>query len=111
MSETIEVYNVADKTAHLHVSFLGGSMAICSTQHKELGDNGVGKCSVPMWCNGVPEGFCDNAAYGEPLPYETFRDRGGRIRRFDGGYCGYVPGLACSAHGGPKTNKQIQHDA
>lgn len=76
-------------------------MAQCSTHHKELTD-GVGKCSVPMWAGGCPAGFCDRPAFGEPLPYETFRNRDGRIQRFDGGYCGYVPFLACPAHGGPK---------
>jgi len=56
--------------------------------HKTLTD-GVGKCSVPMWCNGLPAGFCDATAYG-PQTSEAI-------------YPGYVPGLACPAHGGPKT--------
>ena len=76
----------------------------CSKTHFELNENGEGKCSVPMWrYPGVPAGFCDKVAYGEPLPYKTFRDRFGKIQRFDGGYCGHVPGLACAAHGGPRT--------
>ena len=62
-------------------------MAVCSKHHLELDANGVGKCSVPMWSGGVPAGFCDEPAYGKPL-------RGG-------GY-GYIPGLACPEHGGPK---------
>ena len=82
-------------------------MAVCSKWHKELDENGVGKCSVPMWCNGVPAGFCDKPAYGKPLPYETFKDRYGVERRIDGGYNGYVPYLACPSHGGPKNNKSI----
>jgi hypothetical protein len=64
--------------------------------------NGIGKCSVPMW-DGLGECFCDGPAYGKPLPYEEFRNGWtGRMQRFDGGYNGYVPGLACPAHGGPK---------
>lgn len=63
-------------------------MAQCSKHHKELDKNGEGKCSVPMWMNGVPAGFCDDIAYGE-------------LQRFDGKYSGYVPYLACPAHGGP----------
>ena len=68
-------------------------MARCSRHHKELDENGEGKCSVPMWrYPGVPAGFCDDVAYGrhEGRPYS---------------YNGYVPYLACYDHGGPKTNK------
>lgn len=64
-------------------------MARCSPIHMELTD-GVGKCSVPMWIAGLPAGFCDGAAYGEPE---------GRFNSYDG----YVPGLACYSHGGPKS--------
>lgn len=71
--------------------------------HKKLDDEGRGKCSVPMWCNGLPAGFCDEEAYGERPDGETYRDGYGNIRRFDGRYAGYIPGLACPAHGGPKT--------
>ena len=83
-------------------------MAACSKHHKELDENGEGKCSVPMWMNGMPYGFCDKLAHGKPLPYETFRNRHGEIQRFDGGYCGYVPYLACPAHGGP-TLRDVAH--
>lgn len=62
-------------------------MARCSRNHKELA-GGVGKCSVPMWSGGVPAGFCDADAYG---PEEK-----GQLR-----YEGYIPFLACHAHGGP----------
>jgi len=65
-------------------------MAICGEQHKHL-TNGNGKCSVPMWCMGVPAGFCDKNAYGTP---EDTDDHPGK-------YAGYVPYLACPAHGGP----------
>lgn len=75
-------------------------MAVCSKHHKEL-TNGKGKCSVPMWCQGVPAGFCDADAFGKPTPCETFSGRDGRSIRLDGKYNGYVPYLACPAHGGP----------
>ena len=59
----------------------------CADHHLRVDETGVGKCSVPMWCMGVPDGFCDEPAYGPQLP-------GAR-------YDGYVPGLACKKHGGP----------
>lgn len=64
-------------------------MACLSPHHKELNEQGEGKCSVPMWCQGVPAGFCDRSAYGPQTPE-------GR-RQYDG----YVPALACPGHGGP----------
>ena len=75
-------------------------MAQMANCHKKLNDKGEGKCSVPMWSNGLPAGFCDKPAYGERPNGETFRTPGG-IHRVDGKYGGYVPGLACPAHGGP----------
>lgn len=72
----------------------------CSEIHKTLKD-GKGKCSVPMWCNGVPAGFCDKPAFGKPVKCDMYRDRNGRLIRSDGKYEGYVPGLACVGHGGP----------
>ena len=65
-------------------------MAQTSNHHHEL-TNGVGKCSVPMWQGGCPAGFCDAPAFGKQTKY-------GREYVYDG----YVPGLACHAHGGPK---------
>ena len=70
--------------------------------HRELDLSGAGKCSVPMWMNGIPAGFCDKIAFGKPVPCKTFRDRDGRLRRMDGRYDGHVPALACPGHGGPK---------
>ena len=65
--------------------------------------NGVGKCSVPMWSGGCPDGFCDKPAYGDYIPGQMFRDAWtGETRRMDGKYSGFVPGLACPAHGGPE---------
>jgi len=61
-------------------------MACCTENHLKVDpETGVGKCSVPMWSFGVPNGFCDVPAYGEPIRPAT---------RF-------TPGLACHAHGGP----------
>ena len=69
-------------------------MAVCSKHHKQLNENGEGKCSIPMWHMGMPDGFCNEVAYG---PHEK------RL----GSYDGYVPYLACYAHGGPKSNKRV----
>jgi len=62
----------------------------------------VDKCSVPMWRNGTPAGACDQPAYGERPPGKTYRRWDGYEYRADGRYPGYVPGLACPIHGGPK---------
>ena len=76
-------------------------MASMSDHHQTL-TNGVGKCSVPMWMGGLPAGFCDAPAYGNPMPYTAFRNENtGEMTRADGGYTGYVPALACPGHGGP----------
>lgn len=69
-------------------------MACCSKHHMELDEKGLGKCSVPMWMNGCPAGFCDKEAYGEQPPEV-------RKRWFKGS--AYAPHLACPGHGGPKT--------
>ena len=77
-------------------------MARISEHHRVL-TNGVGKCSVPMWSSGCPDGFCDRPAFGERPDGPMFRDAWtGVERRQDGKYSGYVPGLACPQHGGPK---------
>ena len=77
-------------------------MASLSRYHQELGPNGEGKCSVPMWSGGCPAGFCDEPAFGVRPIGKTIRMRDGRIIRVDGLYDGYVPALACPAHGGPQ---------
>lgn len=77
-------------------------MAGLSAHHKKL-TNGIGKCSVPMWIAGCPAGFCDKDAYGFRPECKEFKDPyTGQPIRFDGKYSGYVPGLACPIHGGPK---------
>jgi hypothetical protein len=76
--------------------------------YHELDENGEGKCSVPMFIYpGVPAGFCDKPAYGPPEPCQIFRYPNGRLRRADGRYNGYVPGLACYEHGGPKFRRHL----
>lgn len=78
-------------------------MARTSKHHHEL-TNGVGKCSVPMWMGGCPSGFCDEPAYGRPVPSKMYRNGWtGEMMRMDSRYNGYVPGLACVAHGGPEA--------
>lgn len=71
-----------------------------------------GKCSVPMWCAGVPDGRCDALAFGVYIDGPRFRDGWtGELRRRDGGYIGYVPDLACPVHGGPQpTGPRVFQD-
>lgn len=78
-------------------------MSRLSPHHEQVNENGVGKCSVPMWRMGLPAGFCDKPAYGNRLPTKirTFWD--GRTIADDGRYAGYVPALACPGHGGPDS--------
>lgn len=71
-------------------------MAKCSKRHKELDEQGVGLCSVPMWRGGLPAGFCDREAYG----YRTRKHI----------YDGYVMYLACPAHGGPTVRVFMDGD-
>ena len=61
----------------------------CGKKHLEL-DCGTGYCSVPMWLDGIPAGFCDEDAYGKPVDPHL-----------------YVPGLACPGHGGPKAQEVL----
>jgi hypothetical protein len=82
-------------------------MASLSRWHTELA-NGVGKCSVPMWMDGCPAGFCDEPAYGPQLPDQTRYGEWGRVW-IGGRWCSsgifmpaYCSGLACPKHGGPE---------
>lgn len=71
--------------------------------------DGVGRCSVPMWRWGVPAGFCDEPAYGVRLPCKEWRNAyTGEMVRDDGRYSGYVPGLACPTHGGPRGPEEAK---
>ena len=76
-------------------------MSCLSEHHKKLTD-GKGKCSVPMWMDGCPAGFCDRDAYGFRPEGKQYRDpHTGEMVRLDGKYNGYISGLACPVHGGP----------
>ena len=76
-----------------------------SKHHEELNENGEGKCSVPMWCMGVPAGFCDKPAYG---PQEPNQNRYGEWSPAWGKWFpGYCSGLACYNHGGPKEKVEV----
>ncbi|CFQ95883.1 hypothetical protein [Yersinia frederiksenii] len=77
-------------------------MSQISKHHRELNAEGVGKCSVPMWSGGGPAGFCDEPAYGNPLPREYVTNSFVQRRYLTPGYDGYVPAMACPCHGGPK---------
>lgn len=68
----------------------------CGEGHKKLDEQGRGLCSVPMWCNGLPAGFCDKEAYGH------------RERKHI--YPHYVPFLACPGHGGPTVRLFMDGD-
>jgi hypothetical protein len=86
-------------------------MSSTQQHHHELTD-GVGRCSVPMWMNGCPCGFCDAPAYGKRPEGTQFRNAyTGEMMRFDGRYNGYVPGLACEGHGGPSATLSSQQRA
>lgn len=87
-------------------------MSTCSKHHRELNEMGEGKCSVPMWSGGgCPDGFCDQPAYGEQPPGEIHTRWDGHVYRDDGRYAGYVPGLACPAHGGPRVRTFMDGNA
>lgn len=78
-------------------------MSRLSGHHEKLNELGEGCCSVPMWSMGGPAGFCDRPAYGKRPEGKTHVRWDGFEWRNDGLYPGYVPGLACPIHGGPKT--------
>ena len=62
----------------------------------------IGRCSVPMWSGGCPAGSCENHAFGLRPAGRVNRTVSGYEYRDDMLYAGYVPGLACPVHGGPK---------
>lgn len=86
-------------------------MSALSDCHKTLNADGVGRCSVPMWGVGGPAGFCDEPAFGERPDGVTNLRWDGYEWRDDGLYAGYVPGLACRCHGGPKTRAFLDGSA
>lgn len=79
-------------------------MGCISNKHKTLNEQGIGSCSVPMWMNGAPCGFCEKPAYGTPPPSPRFMNYcTNEMQRRDNRYDGYVPALACIGHGGPRS--------
>lgn len=87
-------------------------MSRCSERHLKLNEHGEGLCSVPMFDIGGDAGFCDRRAFGERPPGRKYRDAWtGETYRFDGLYNGYIPGLACPAHGGPNIRTFMDGDA
>jgi hypothetical protein len=59
-----------------------------------------GKCRVPMWSMGVPDGFCDAPAFGEQHPKAILYAQGYSDRN----RVPYCHGPCCPAHGGPKED-------
>lgn len=83
-------------------------MGSLSEHHKKLNERGEGKCSVPMWCDGLPAGFCNDTAYSNHKggKYYNHPRTGDRIF-VNGAYGGYVPALACPAHGGQTKEEAV----
>ncbi len=80
-------------------------MSCISECHREVNTRGIGKCSVPMWSGyGMPAGFCDKEAYGNPVR-EIGRYQDGRF------IPKYVPALACPDHGGPDSRVYLDGNA
>ncbi len=74
----------------------------CQQEHEDAIDGVLGRCSVPMWLGGCPAGTCGKRSFGErPHSRLWMNYAAGRTMREDLRYDGYVPGLACVAHGGP----------
>ena len=87
-------------------------MSRLSPHHEKLDEFGEGKCSVPMWSGGRPSGFCDAPAYGERMPTKYYWSYAAqRQLPSDGRYEGYVPALACPAHGGPRVRTFMDGNA
>lgn len=88
------------------------SKAATPLNREKTNELGFGLCSVPMWCNGMPAGFCDAPAFGERPTCREWRNAyTGEYHRTDGRYGGYVPALACVNHGGPATRVFMDGDA
>ena len=78
----------------------------CLQEHADCIDGVAGSCSVPMWINGCPAGTCGERSWGKRPPSPMWFNYATRQEmREDGRYAGYVPGLACPVHGGPKGPK------
>ena len=68
-------------------------MSCIGERHRKI-IHGHGLCSVPMWGGGMPAGFCDRPAFGDPTKKWERGDR-------------YVPALACDRHGGPSLKEYL----
>lgn len=62
-----------------------------------------GKCSVPMWSSGSPDGFCDRPAYGQQYTKGTAHAPFHWMT--PGHNPPYAPDLCCDHHGGPSANQ------
>lgn len=77
--------------------------AECREEYEDAFNGVLGRCSVPMWMNGAPAGTCGQKSYGNrPHSPMWWNAAAGEMMRADLRYAGYVPGLACPAHGGPE---------
>ena len=78
-------------------------MARLSARHETL-INGWAPCSVPMWSDGCPAGFCDCIAFGKQT--KAYQDRfiGIDPRMARPAYC---PAFACETHGGPAEHAEL----
>lgn len=95
-------------TGNHYSPIINKAMTQLSKHHQELNERGEGKCSVPMWSGGIPSGFCDAPAYSNHKGGKYFNDPYTGERVFiDGTYGGYVPALACPAHGGHTKEKRL----
>ena len=101
------------------VSDTSGALALCAAiraRERRWKGGGDGKDSTSpsrtdercrqnaqcRWMGGCPSGFCDQPVYGERPPSRQWQNAwSGEWHREDGKYNGYIPGLACEAHGGP----------
>lgn len=76
----------------------------CKQEYEDAFNGVMGRCSVPMWMGGCPSGTCGEKSYGfRPPSREWMNYAAGEMMRDDLRYNGYVPGLACPSHGGPKA--------
>jgi hypothetical protein len=62
-----------------------------------------GKCMVPMWTGGLPNGYCERPAYGPQLPFEVLWSE----RSMSKDRVPYCHGPCCPAHGGPAEGEPI----
>jgi hypothetical protein len=60
-----------------------------------------GKCRVPLWCMGVPDGYCGEPTMGPQLPLPYLRQTRGWSSAT------YCFGPCCPSHGGPRTSDPI----